>query len=157
MENKKGTPESVPLETQREDTKNFAQPNFDFSLITPETINDEIEQMTAENLHTPKNEILKSLFEQIQPIDFVALQYPNLTDEERKEKKVNRSEIRVLILNEILKTAEAHNWALCKQGGFCYLYNGAYWETLNEDDLKHFLSDCAKAMGFINQNHGKKP
>jgi len=95
-----------------------------------------------------KNDILKSLIEQIQPIDFAAIQYPNLSNEERKEKKVSRSEIRVLILDEILKTAQANNWALCKQGGFCYLYNGAYWETLNEDDFKHFLSDCAKAMGL---------
>ena len=77
-----------------------------------------------------------------------SLQYPNLTDEEREGKKVNRSEIRVLILNEVLKTAQANHWALRKQSGFCYLYNGAYWETLGEEDLKHFLSDCAKAMGL---------
>jgi len=95
-----------------------------------------------------KTDILKSLLNQIQPIDFVELQYPNLTKEQRKEKKVSRSEIRVLILNEVLKTAQANHWALCKQSGFCYLYNSAYWETLGEDDLKHFLSDCSKAMGL---------
>jgi len=95
-----------------------------------------------------KRDILKSLLEQIQPVDFALLQYPNLTEDERKERKLNKTEIRVLILNEILKTAQKYNWSLCKQGGFCYLYNGAYWETLNEDDLKHFLSDSAKAMGL---------
>ena len=124
------------------------QPDFDFSKITPDAINAEMLLLTAEQPRKTRANILKSLLEQIQTVDFAEMQYPNLPDEERKEKKVNRSEIRVLILDEILKIAQANNWALCKQGGFCYLYNGAYWETLNEDDLKHFLSDCAKAMGL---------
>ena len=55
--------------------------------------------------------------------------------------------MRILILDEILRMAISNNWALCKQGGCCFLYNGAYLETLNEDDLKHFLSDCAVRMG----------
>ena len=93
-----------------------------------------------------KNDILGALLEQIKPVDFVKLQYPNLSDDDLKDKKVNRSELRVLILNEILKTAQLNNWDLCKHSGFCYLYNGQYWETLNEDDLKRFLSDCAKRM-----------
>lgn len=124
------------------------QPDFDFSKITPDAIKAEVLLLMTEQPRKTKANILKSLIEQVQPIDFAEKQYPNLPDEERKEKKVNRSEIRVLILDEILKIAQANNWALCKQGGFCYLYNGAYWETLNEDDLKHFLSDCAKAMGL---------
>jgi len=94
-----------------------------------------------------KDDILKSLLEQIRPVNFIELQYPNLSDDERKEKKVNRSEMRVLILTEILGLARSNNWALCKQGGFCYLYNGACWETLEEDDLKRFLSCCAVRMG----------
>ena len=105
-------------------------------------------QLTADPPRKTKANILKSLIEQIEPIDFAEKQYPNLPDEERKEKKVNRSEIRVLILDEILKVAQENNWALCKQGGFSYLYNGAYWEALDEEDLKHFLSACAKAMGL---------
>jgi putative DNA primase/helicase len=117
--------------------------NFDFS-----TIKAEVERLTTEQPRKTKADILKSLLEQVQPTDFTEMQYPNLSDEERKEKKVKLSEIRVLVLNNVLETAQANNWALCKQGGFCYLYNGAFWETLNESDLKRFLSDCAKAMGL---------
>ena len=124
------------------------QPDFDFSKITPDAIKAEMAQLTADPPRKTKANILKSLIEQIEPIDFAEKQYPNLPDEERKEKKVNRSEIRVLILDEILKVAQENNWALCKQGGFSYLYNGAYWEALDEEDLKHFLSACAKAMGL---------
>lgn len=124
------------------------QPNFDYNKITPDAIKAEMSRFTTEQPRNTKANILKSLLEQIQPIDFAEKQHPNLPEEERKEKKVNRSEIRVLILDEILKIAQENNWALCKQGGFCYLYNGAYWEKLDEEDLKHFLSDCAKAMGL---------
>jgi putative DNA primase/helicase len=73
--------------------------------------------------------------------------YPNISTEERAEIKVKRPEMKVLIIDEILQQAQANNWALCKQGGFCYLYNGAYWETLTEDDVKHFLSECAAKLG----------
>lgn len=124
------------------------QPNFDYSKITPNAIKAEMSLLMTEQPRRTKANILKSLLEQIQPIDFAEKQYPNLSEEERKEKKASRSEIRVLILEEILKIAQENNWALCKQGGSCYVYNGAYWEKLYEEDLKHFLSACAKAMGL---------
>ena len=142
--NKKGG-QAANSKIHGKDTENSVNTN---TKITPDVIKSEIEQLTKPSEIKSNTDILKSLLGQIQPIDFVAIQYPNLTDEERKEKKVNRSEIRVLILNEILKIAETKKWALCKQGGSCYVYNGAYWKTLNEDELKHFLSDCAKAMGL---------
>jgi putative DNA primase/helicase len=94
-----------------------------------------------------KSEILKSLVSQVKPIDFKRELYPNLPDEEREQKKVKLSEMIVLVIDDVLKQAQAHNWALCKNDGFCYLYNGAYWETLNDEDLKQFLSACAAKMG----------
>ena len=93
-----------------------------------------------------KGDILAALLEEIKPVDFVKLQFPNLSEDDIKDKKVNRSEIRVLALNEILRIAQNNHWDLCKHSGFCYLYNGQFWETLNEDDLKRFLSNCAKRM-----------
>jgi putative DNA primase/helicase len=94
-----------------------------------------------------KGEILTSLIEQCTPIDFTAELHPTMPAEARSEIKVKRPEMKVLIIDEIIRLAEANNWSLCKQGGFCYLYNGAYWETLAEDDVKHFLSDCAAKLG----------
>jgi len=117
------------------------------SEMNPDAFRSDMKQLTEKSVIGSKPDILESLLEQVRPINFAELQYPNLSDDERREKKVTRSEMRVLILNEILRMAHSNNWALCKQGGFCYLYNGAYWETLNEDDLKHFLSGCAVKMG----------
>jgi putative DNA primase/helicase len=115
--------------------------------IPPDVIKAEVERLTAQPEIKSKGEILKSLIEQCTPVDFTAKLYPNISSEERAEIKVKRPEMKVLIIDEILQRARVNNWALCKQGGFCYLYNGAYWETLTEDDVKHFLSDCAAKLG----------
>jgi putative DNA primase/helicase len=117
------------------------------SRITPVSIKAEVERFAAQPELKSKDEILKSLIKQCVLVDFTAKLYPNLSGEERAELKVKRSEMKVLIIYEILQWAQANNWALCKQGGFYYLYNGAYWETLTEDDVKHFLSECAAKLG----------
>jgi putative DNA primase/helicase len=97
-----------------------------------------------------KSEIIESLVEQCEPIDFRERAHPNKTEEERAESKVKQFEIKVIVIREVLRLAQSNNWALCKQGGFCYIYNGAYWETLPEDDVKRFLSKCASNLG-VNQ------
>ncbi|MDR3266301.1 MAG: hypothetical protein LBT24_01875, partial [Tannerella sp.] len=126
---------------------NYKNLNFDTGRITPDAIQAEMERLTAAPELKPKGEILNLLINQFKPIDFVVKLYPDLSEEELREKKVKRNELKVLIIDEILQAAALNNWALCKQGGFCYLYNGQFWETLNEDDLKHFLSDCAAKLG----------
>jgi putative DNA primase/helicase len=119
----------------------------DVGIIPAAIIADVQQRLTAQPKLKSKSEILQSLIEQCTPVDFTAKLYPNISAEERAELKVKRAEMKVLIIDEILQRAQANNWALCKQGGFCYLYNGAYWETLTEDDVKHFLSECAAKLG----------
>jgi putative DNA primase/helicase len=104
---------------------NLKDVGFDFSRITPATIKADAERLTAQPELKSKGEILKSLIEQCAPVDFTAKLYPNISVEERAELKVKRPEMKVLIVDEILQLAQSNNWALCKQGGFCYLYNGA--------------------------------
>jgi putative DNA primase/helicase len=110
---------------------------------------DEAERLTTQPEFKSKGEILKSLIEQCTRVDFTAKLYPNISTEERAELKVKRTEMKVLIIDEILQRAQANNWALCKQGGFCYLYNGAYWETLTEDDVKTIPFFCTFATAGI--------
>jgi putative DNA primase/helicase len=119
----------------------------EFDKITLQSIRDDAMRLTAQPETKSKGEILESLIEQCTPVDFAAKLFPNISAEERSEIKVKRPEMKVLIIDEILQRAQSNNWALCKQGGFCYLYNGAYWETLTEDDVRHFLSDCAANLG----------
>jgi putative DNA primase/helicase len=93
-----------------------------------------------------KGDILQSLSEQITAIDFYA--EVNSVNESGEPKPVKFREKKIILIDKILKTAQLNNWGLCKQGGFCYLYNGRYWETLCEDDVKHFLSECATKSGI---------
>ena len=53
----------------------------------------------------------------------------------------------VTIIEELLKVAKANHWGLCKKNDFIYLYNGAYWKLLSNDDLKYLLSKAALKMG----------
>jgi putative DNA primase/helicase len=115
--------------------------------ITPDAIKEDAKRLMAQPGIKSKHEILKLLLEQCTPVDFTERLYPNISSEERANIKIKRPEMKVLIIGEILQRAKVDNWALCKQGGFCYLYNGAYWETLTEDDVKHFLSDCSAKLG----------
>lgn len=122
--------------------------DIEFNIREIETIKKErkktaLTQDKSEN----KNEILKTLIKQCTPVDFVEKLHPTLSKEERADIKIKRPELKVLIIEEILQHAQKNNWSLCKQGGSCYLYNGAYWETLTDDDVKHFISACAMRLG----------
>lgn len=97
-----------------------------------------------------KTEILQSLVDCIEPVDFEALKYPALSYEQLKgEKRANVNDKKVIIVDEILKAAKANDWGLCSSGTNYFVYNGNYWEKLNPDEIKRFLSDCAERFGII--------
>jgi putative DNA primase/helicase len=53
----------------------------------------------------------------------------------------------VIAIEKVLELAENNNWGLCKKHDFIYLYNGAYWSQLDEDQLESFLGQAAREMG----------
>ncbi|MDR0618812.1 MAG: DUF5906 domain-containing protein [Bacteroidales bacterium] len=108
------------------------------------------EYLTPEVVQTKsKGEILKLLVNCFAPLDFKVLKYSDTPAVQLGDNlKLTKPDLKVLIVNEILKAARVNNWNLCRQGGYCYIYNGTFWEKLNDDDLKHFLSDCAVGMGI---------
>lgn len=119
----------------------------------------ETPEQKAAQKEVSKKEILTSLIDGIQKVDFLKLKYPDATEEElderREKEKVKIPELKVLIVEEILRQAKSKRWNLCKNGGFSYLYNGSYWEVLSEDDVKHFLSRCAMKMGIQSTTAGE--
>lgn len=54
----------------------------------------------------------------------------------------------ILAIDEICTLAESRNWGLCSRGGFVYIFNGAYWLTIDEEDFKQFLEQAAGKMGI---------
>ena len=56
--------------------------------------------------------------------------------------------IKVAIVHVLLLTAKKHNWHLIHDGGFFYIYNGAYWVALEDSEVKQLLKRAACKMGY---------
>jgi len=70
------------------------------------------------------------------------------------DKAVNQRDYRVCAVEKLLELVTAKQWGMCKRFDFVYLYNGAYWQTLDKDTLMAFLKDVALKMG-VPANVGK--
>jgi putative DNA primase/helicase len=54
----------------------------------------------------------------------------------------------VVVIEKVLDLAKSKQWGICQNGGFVYLYNGAYWQVLEEKVLKLALKRAAYLMGI---------
>ena len=53
----------------------------------------------------------------------------------------------VIVINEILKVTEENKYSLCQKNGGIYVYNGSYWQSIDENDFKKFLGNAAEKIG----------
>lgn len=74
--------------------------------------------------------------------------------EQRKElqKKIDRLKLcnkhyLILSIDNVLKVARQNKWGLCKNNHFIYLYNGAYWTNIDNEEFQKFLGEAAEKMG----------
>ena len=140
-------------------------PVFD-DLNNPETIINHVEQLIKKTDATPHAEILQQLIEQLEPLDFELLAFPqvevlrkklqdpNLSNDEKKEIgkqlekiKLNTKHYRILSIRNISKTATKNRWGLCKNHDFIYLYNGTFWAEIDKDEFQKFLGEASEKMG----------
>jgi putative DNA primase/helicase len=61
--------------------------------------------------------------------------------------KLTEKHLIILPVEEVVKLAEEHNWGLCKNLAFVYIYNGAYWTKVEPQVLQKFLGESAEKMG----------
>ncbi len=92
----------------------------------------------------PHNEILPTLLEDIQPLDFRAL----AGDEIEEDGQLKQKHCQVLIVRELLTIVKQKQWGLCLHNEMHYVYNGAYWSVFDESQMISFLGDVAKKMGI---------
>lgn len=109
---------------------------------------DYLDLMTAEaeRLATapavPHDEILTSLLDQVQPVDFRTLaKLSSPTDKLRTQHYV------VLVIQELLSLAITNDWNLSRRQGSLFSYNAAYWCKLDEATLRSFLKRVAIKQG----------
>ena len=50
-------------------------------------------------------------------------------------------------IDHLLNLCKANQWRLAAQHGRVYVYNGAFWQAVNEGDLKQFLGQALEKMG----------
>lgn len=82
----------------------------------------------------------------------------NILDQNRKQCKeiknqidkfkLNTKHYLVLSIENVLKLAEENNWGLCKNHDFIYLYNGSYWNNIDNYVFQKFLGEAAEKMGI---------
>lgn len=159
MDEKKSTP-TLPIEqTQGEhisasgygkDSDNLSDIQVNRNYFSIEKLRAEIKEKTERKT---KWDILHNLIGGITRADFLKLKYPDATEEEldecrEKGEKIKAGEYKVLVIEEVRRHAKERNWMLAKTAGFTYIYNGAWWEVLPDEDVKKFLSKCAMKMGM---------
>jgi P4 family phage/plasmid primase-like protien len=88
----------------------------------------------------PHNSILKQLLNKIISINF--REKAKLGEKD----KLKLNHLHIIVIETILELAKHNNWGICRNHDFIYLYNGAYWSLINEDELKAFLSNAAEIM-----------
>ena len=140
-------------------------PQFD-DLQKPETIIKHVQELKNTEEVTPHAEILEHLLNEIEPIDFEALAFPQIEklreqleqlEPKREEAKDIRKQIDRLKLNlkhylvlsteNVLNIAENKRWGLCKNHDFIYLYNGSFWNELDKETFQKFLGEASEKMG----------
>ena len=89
-------------------------------------------------------QVLKNLLTQVEKQDFRALAGFDADDEDAK---LHVSDYHVLVSEQVLKLARSNQWNICRRTDFFYLYNGAFWKAVDQDDLRRFLGEAAEQMG----------
>jgi len=108
--------------------------------ITPRGIMDDAIERLEPKCH-PHHDILNMLMDKVKRIDF------HSRADIDPEAEVPIWKLAVITVDEILNLAKAHQWGICKNKGFIYLYNGAYWFNLDEDKLMSFLGEVSHKLG----------
>ncbi|MGO3181229.1 MAG: DNA primase family protein [Aequorivita sp.] len=68
--------------------------------------------------------------------------------------KVGKNHFLILVVEQLLKIAQANKWGLCKKNGFIYLFNSNYWNETDKEQFQFFLGSVALKMG-VNKFKGK--
>ena len=93
-------------------------------------------------LVVPHKAVLAALLNQVQPLDF-----RKVVGLEGGTEKLKQKHFLVTVVEEVRALAARNHWGLCRNDGFLYAYNGAYWQSVPADDVKAFLQEAAERMG----------
>jgi len=70
----------------------------------------------------------------------------DLLEKTLEDFKLKNSHYLIITIEEILSIAKGNNWDICKNNGFVYLYNGAYWKAIDKEGLQKFFGETAELL-----------
>lgn len=112
------------------------------TVITKEHLQKHIADLIKPNGATvPHNQIIESFLQQVKPIDFRALA------ELDEDEKLANYHLQIITVEQLLKIARANRWGLCRNNEVTYIYNGAYWQPVDDKAFADFLGKSAERMG----------
>ncbi len=109
-------------------------------ITTQDVIKDAQERLTP-TVH-PHGEILDKLLNIVVAVDL------HLKADVDPGNEIAIWKLVVITVDEILNIAKVNNWGICKHKEFIYLFNGAYWYNLDEDQLLNFFGDVSNKLGI---------
>lgn len=111
----------------------------------------------------PHNEILFELLKEVKAIDFEKiakdglkekLNESNLTEDQKDQIKkelenfkLSEKHFLIITIEEIANLTKCKKWGLCKSLNFIYLFNGAFWKSIDKEEFQKFLGEASEKMG----------
>lgn len=109
-----------------------------------------IKSREPQNLHGV-NQILDELLKQAKSINFRT--YCKLKTE---KDKIQKKHFLLATIETLIDLANKNNFSLCRKNELIFLYNGQFWEHVQEERFKDFLGDYCLGIGvdrFDANNH----
>lgn len=90
---------------------------------------------------TTHRQVLPELLALIQPVN-----YRDLAELPAKETPKKKHFV-IITIEEVIRLARDNSFGLARKYDFFYLYNGEYWQMIDDEDLREFLGRAAELMG----------
>ena len=73
---------------------------------------------------------------------------PNSVAGMQEDVPLSNSDLVVITVEHVLLVAQENQWPLVRHQNAFYIFNGAYWKKVTDDDLKKFVGMAAKQIGI---------
>ncbi len=97
---------------------------------------------TLSNIKLEHSEILEFISEQIQYIDFRS--EAGFTDD---DEKLRQRHFLIMCVDKVLELFKESNLGVCNNHGRVFLYNGEWWNGIEDHQFETFLGNSAEKMG----------
>jgi len=131
--------ENTEIEYYEENKLNFTSHEAKLAKYGIDYFPKSIEEQYGYIMH---ESVLNALLALCRPLNFIEL------SNAREGDKVPLNQQKIIVVEQILKLAEEHKFSLCKKNSSTYVFNGAYWKQVDEEELEHFLGEAALKMGM---------